>query len=125
MLKDCVIKGAISKDMENGIENVKAINQAIFDLHVMKNEYYIVVRHVESLPYKTKKIIVPYLKGEKDLQELADEMCIEKDSAKQRTYRIRKQIKDKVFPYFEDYSSGGTDKKTICPSYNSNNVEGV
>lgn len=103
MLNESIENGEIAEELKEGIDNLKEINEAIFDIRLLRNEYKLIECHVNSLSLESKKIIVPYLKRETNVCKLAAKLCIEGSSVKQRTYRIRKQIKEMVLPYFVEY----------------------
>lgn len=105
MLKECIESGVISEELQEGIDNIDEVKQAIFDIRLLRNEYKLVECHISSLSLETKSIILPYLKKETNASKLAAKMCIEENSVKQRTYRIRKQIKEMVLPYFVEYKA--------------------
>lgn len=107
MLNESIENGEISEDLKEGIDNIEEINEAIFDIRLLKNEYRLIECHVNSLSLESKRIIVPYLKKETDAKKLAKQLCIEETSVKQRTYRIRKQIKEMVLPFLEEYRGEG------------------
>lgn len=107
MLNESIENGEISEDLKEGIDNIEEINEAIFDIRLLKNEYRLIECHVNSLSLESKKIIVPYLKKETDARKLAKQLCIEETSVKQRTYRIKKQVKQMVLPYMGEYGREG------------------
>jgi len=97
-------EGKLSEELDKNLPDSKRINREIFDINLLYNEYHLLNCHMESMPLESKKDFIPYINRKVSIYKLADKYVIEPESVKQRLYRIRKQLKETVLAYMDDYS---------------------
>lgn len=105
LFDDCFKKLMVTEDMFPDPYEYELINLALFEWDLMKREYEN-LRHGFKLflDEEETKIIDSYFKREKLLYDIADEYCIEPESANKRVYRIRKKLVSGVIPRFKEYN---------------------
>lgn len=103
LIGESIEKGRLSEELLKEVENVDEINRMIFSFKLLRNEYKLLQCHILSLPADSKSIIFQYINKEATLAKLSGKFAIEENSVKQRIYRIKKQVKEMVFPFMENY----------------------
>lgn len=106
-IMESIENGTLCEALIDDSLDAELINMEIFDINLLNNEYNLLRCHMESLPLENKKIFIPYTNRRITIEKLAGKLFIEEESVKQRLYRIRKNLKETVLPYMEEYGRDG------------------
>ena len=74
------------------VESVQEIRAAVRELRIMHLEYSTFRRTVSQLPDPCKKILVPYIEKQKEVDDIADELGVSEEAVRSRLKRIKKEI---------------------------------
>ena len=103
ILEECFEKRKIMKSMFPDPEELTLISTAVYEWDLMESEYKVLKGYINLMKPTDKSIFLPYIKGEKRIADIAEELCLEPGSANTRLYRIRKGLVNKVLPWFKEY----------------------
>ena len=107
LVMESIENGKLNEELIKNLPDTERINKELFDINLLMNEYHLLICHMESLPLEAKKDFIPYINGKTTIYKLAEKYFIEPESAKQRLYRIRKQLKETVLFYMKEYGRDG------------------
>ena len=92
MLEEELGQEELSDDTLKGLEDTEEFIHKHRVLRMMQREYRCFDGQLHMLPIESQRIILPYLKHEKDYVQIADELGITVESVRKRVYRIRKEL---------------------------------
>ena len=103
-LEECFKSMKISKEMFPDPDEYRLISLAVYEWDLMGREFGILDQFIKGMKEKDRDILLPYMRKEKGPRDLAEELCLEYDSARKRVYRIRKALFNKVLPWMNEYT---------------------
>ena len=103
LLEECFEQRKIIKSMFPDPEELTLISTAVYEWDLMESEFKVLRGYINLMKPKDKSIFLPYIKGEKRIADIAEELCLEPESAITKLYRIRKGLVSKVLPWFKEY----------------------
>jgi len=81
------------------------IELALYEWDRLQQEHNKLISTMKMvLEDKDQKLISSYFRREKNLYDLAEELCIEMESANKRVYLIRKKLVKSIEPWFDKYN---------------------
>lgn len=110
MIKEMLDKNYVPNEFMDEEENQEFVNIAVFEWNLMRSEFAIFEKNLRTLSHVNFTIARAYLSREKNFEELGKEYSIEPDSVKMRMHRIKRQLTDKMIPFFAEY---GFNRQTI------------
>ena len=102
-IEECFNKKKIKKKMFPDPYEHGLISTALFEYDLMEKEYRILEGFIKLMKPDERSLLIPYIKRETRVGDIASELCIEMESASKRVYRIRKALLQKVLPWFKEY----------------------
>ena len=102
-LEKCFEDGKVSSGIINDSYDLEMISTGMKEWYLMKLEYEAICGFIGMLDKEDREIFIAYIKKEKNIDDIAEQLCIERDSATKRLYRIRKMIFDEALPWFKEY----------------------
>ncbi len=102
-LEQCFEKKFISRDVLPDAYDRNYISVAVYEWEMMKWEFGVLRMFIDRMKREDRALFVPYMRKETNLDIIADQLCIERQSANKRVYRIRKALLTEILPWFEEY----------------------
>lgn len=100
MLSQAIATGDLDKELED-TDNADQYRIEARLIRDMREDYALATAQIQSLSVKEKKVLMPYLLGEKKIIEIATENNIEYSSVKTSISRARGHLKERVTVFLE------------------------
>lgn len=82
--------------------DLELVRKGVSEWKLMRREFDTLNSFISLLAPVDRRIYTPYLLREKRLIDIAEELCIELESANKRIYRIRKKLISSIIPVMEN-----------------------
>ncbi len=109
-LEQNFVNRKISRKMFPDLYEYRLVSTAAFEWNLMEKEYRILRSFVDLMKPSDRGLLIPYIRKEKEIADIAAELCVEHESANKKVYRIRKALLDNMLPWFKEY-------KIAVPAY--------
>lgn len=106
-LERCFLRKKVDKAMFPDPYERELISTAVCEWDVMTKEFNILNGFMDLMKASDRSIFIPYINREKRVADIADELCLQWESANKKVYRIRKALLKEVLPCFKEYKIAG------------------
>ncbi len=102
-LEECFEQMRVTKELFPNPDELGLISTAVYEWDLMGKEFDILAGFINLMRPDERNLFLPYIRREKRVAEIADELRLEWESANKRVYRIRKALLENVLPWFNEY----------------------
>ena len=102
-LEECFEQMRVTKELFPDPDELGLISTAVYEWDLMGKEFDILAGFINLMRPDERNLFLPYIRREKRVAEIADELRLEWESANKRVYRIRKALLENVLPWFNEY----------------------
>jgi len=102
---ECFKDKSLVETMFKDAYGYELISLALYELERLQKEFRKLNATMDILLKEDdQEILKSYFKHERRLYELANDLCIEIESANKKVYRIRKKLVNSIKPWFDEYN---------------------
>lgn len=102
-VEDCFDTNKISKDLYADPSDLILFSTAVKEWILLTREYEKLNNCIRMMKPEDKDLFLSYIKKEKTIDELSDELFLERGSVVKRLYRIRRGLMDQILPWLREF----------------------
>jgi len=106
MTREALIACDFSGNVLDGVDRQEEYKQEAFTLQTMRKDYELFNQQLGILGREEREVFRQFIKGEKDLQEIAEDKGIVYESAQQRIHRAKRKIKVQMIGFLDGNIGG-------------------
>lgn len=91
------------KDLYADPSDLIIFSTAVKEWILLTREYEKLKNCIRMMKPEDKDLFLSYIKKEKTIDELSDELFLERGSVVKRLYRIRRGLMDQILPWLRDF----------------------